>query len=83
MVYGSVRMVIALVGHGRAFRGRGIPCARLACFVVASCASNNLLSDLAGQALKGLCSQRPQQLRVRSLRETASHINVEIMLRGF
>ena len=37
------------------------------------------------QALKGLCSQRPQQLRVRSLRETASHINVhhvERILRG-
>ena len=37
------------------------------------------------QALKGLCSQPPQQLRVRSLRETASHINVhhvERILRG-
>ena len=37
------------------------------------------------QALKVLCSQPPQQLRVRGLRETASHINVhhgERILRG-
>ena len=37
------------------------------------------------QALTGLCSQPPQQLRVRSLCETASHINVhhvERILRG-
>ena len=49
----SVRMVFALVGHDRALRGRGTPCARLACIAVASCASNNLLSDLAGTGAEG------------------------------
>ena len=70
----SVRMVFALVGHDRALRGRGTPCARLACIVVASCASNNLLSDLAGVGAEGpLFTASATAARSRPARDRFTH----------
>ena len=70
----SVRMVFALVGHDRALRGRGTPCARLACIVVASCASNNLLSDLAGAGAEGpLFTASATAARSRPARDRFTH----------
>ena len=70
----SVRMVFALVGHDRALRGRGTPCARLACVVVASCASNNLLSDLAGAGAEGpLFTASATAARSRPARDRFTH----------
>ena len=84
MVCGSVRMAIALAGHARAWRDRGIPCAKLTCVVVASCASNNLLSDLAGTgAEKGLCSQPPHNSCAFAACTRPLHTSMFIMLRGF
>ena len=84
VVCGSVRLIFALLGHGGALRGRGTPCVRLSCFVVASCASKNLLSDLAGAGAHG-------PLFVHSLRNSCAfaacvrplHTSMFILLRGF